>query len=110
MPLPYRIVALQLWAALVLAAALLFVGRDQAAAALLGGAVCVLPAGYFAWRVEHERSAARLLGHGVMKSMTTVALMALVFATLQPPLLGFFSAFVLLQLMYVVGPLGRRGR
>jgi F0F1-type ATP synthase assembly protein I len=64
----------------------------------------VVPGGYFAWRAVAERSPARLLGQGVMKFLLTITLMALVFAVFQPAPLGFFAALVLMQAMYVVGP------
>ena len=106
MPLSYRIVTLQLCTAVLMAGALLLVSMGQAVAALLAGLVCVLPGGYYAWRVESERSPGRLLGQGVVKSILTLVLMALVFAFLKPALIGFFATFVLMQLMYIVGPLG----
>ena len=103
--LPLRVVALQLGSALVLAAALALVDPRQAGAALLAAAVSVVPGGSFAWRATKERSPGRLLGQGMMKFVLTVTLMALVFAVFKPPAAGFFSALVLMQLMYVVGPL-----
>jgi F0F1-type ATP synthase assembly protein I len=103
--LPLAIAALQLAVALFVAAVLLFVDVSQSIAALLAGAVVVLPNGYFAWRAGVERSPGRLLAHGMMRFVLTLALMALVFALLEPAPLGFFSAFVLMQAMYVAGPL-----
>lgn len=106
LPLPYLIVTLQLVTSLVVAAGFALADKSQeSAAALLAGAVCVVPAGYFAWRSQRERLAGRLLGQGLMKSVLTLSLMALVFAAYQPAALGFFSAFVLIQAMYVIGPL-----
>jgi F0F1-type ATP synthase assembly protein I len=103
--LPLVIVALQLATSLMVAAGLALVDPAQAIAALLAGAVTVLPAGYYAWRARHERSPGRLLGQGVMKLVLTLVLMALTFAVFEPAPLGFFAAFVLMQAMYVVGPL-----
>jgi F0F1-type ATP synthase assembly protein I len=103
-PLPVVIVVLQLMSSLVIAAGLALVDNSQAQAALIAGAVCVVPGGYFAWRTVVERNPARLLGQGVMKFLLTVTLMALAFAVWQPAPLGFFAAFVLMQAMYVVGP------
>jgi len=103
--LPRTIVWLQLSGALVVATVLfLVVDASQAFAALLAGAVVVVPNGYFAWRVGVERSPGRLLAHGVMRFVLTVALMALTFVVFVPAPLGFFSAFVLMQVMYVAGP------
>jgi F0F1-type ATP synthase assembly protein I len=89
---------------LVVAAGLALVDNSEALAALMAGVVCVIPGGYFAWRATVERSPARLLGQGVMKFLLTVTLMALAFAAFQPAPLGFFAAFVLMQTMYVLGP------
>lgn len=107
LPLAYRIVILQVCTALLMAAGMFFLSEDQALAALLAGLVCVIPAGYYAWRVAGERSPGKLLGQGVFKFVLTLVLMALVFAWLKPPPLGFFATLVLMQLMYVVGPLGQ---
>lgn len=115
--LPAQIVILQSMTSLVVAAAMLLSDNSQAGlgeasqaggdavAALLAGAVCVVPGGYFAWRAQNERSPGRLLGQGVMKFLLTVTLMALVFAVMKPAPLGFFASFVAMQLVYVVGPL-----
>ncbi len=108
--LPYLIVLLQLMTSLVVAAALALVDGAEARSALLAGGVTVLPAGYFAWRMQRERSAGRLLGQGLMKFLLTVTLMALTFAVFEPAPIGFFSAFVLMQVMYVVGPAAFGGR
>ena len=102
--LPLLIVMLQLMTSLVVAAGLALVDNSQAMAALLAGAVCGVPGGYFAWRATVERSPARLLGQGVMKFLLTLTLMALAFVAFRPAPLGFFAAFVLMQTMYVVGP------
>lgn len=93
---------------LVVAAALALVDNSQAMAALIAGAVCVIPGGYFAWRSTVERSAPRLLGQGVMKLLLTVTSMALAFAVIRPAPLGFFAAFGLMQAMYVVGPVAHQ--
>jgi F0F1-type ATP synthase assembly protein I len=103
--LPSTIVALQLATAVGVAAGLLLVDAAQAIAALLAGAVVVLPNAYFAWRAGSERSPGRLLAHGMMRFVLTVTLMAAAFAVFKPAPLGFFSAFVLMQAMYAAGPL-----
>ena len=110
MPSTFRIVLLQAAIVLVIAVGMLPAGIDQSLAALLAGLVCVAPNGYFAWRAGRERSPARLLAHGVGKLVVTTALMAAVFATLKPAPLGFFAAFIAIQLMYVVGASGSGGR
>jgi hypothetical protein len=104
--LPLTVVWLQLAGALFVATVLfVLVDSSQAFAALLAGAVVVVPNGYFAWRAGIERSPGRLLAHGVMRFVVTVALMSLSFVAFTPAPLGFFSAFVLMQVMYVAGPL-----
>lgn len=104
-PLPLLIVVLQLMTSLVVAAGFALAETTQARGALIAGLVCVLPGGYFAWRATAERSPGRLLAQGAMKFLLTVTLMALAFAVFRPAPLGFFTAFVLMQAMYVVGPL-----
>jgi F0F1-type ATP synthase assembly protein I len=110
--LPLTIVALQVASAVVVATGLSLVDASQAIAALLAGAVVVLPNGYFALLAKPERSPGWLLAHGIMRFLLTVTLMALAFAVFKPAALGFFSAFVLMQAMYAVGPLllGSRSR
>lgn len=110
--LPWMVVALQATTSLVMAAGLSLVDNSEARAALLAGAVCVIPAGYFAWRATAERAPGRLLGQGAMKVLLTLTSMALVFELFEPAPLGFFGTFVAMQTMYVVGPLafGTRGR
>jgi F0F1-type ATP synthase assembly protein I len=103
--LPLFIVLLQLMTSLVMAAGLALVDNTLGFAAMLAGGACVLPAGYFAWRSMVERSSARLLGQGIMKSLATATLMALAFVAFRPAPLGFFATFALMQGMYVIGPL-----
>jgi len=106
LPVSYRIVTLQAFAAIAAAAVMALISAEQAVAALLAGAVGVIPSGFLAWRVQVERSPGRLLGQGVVKFVLTVVLMAMAFAWLKPASLGFFATLVLMQLMYVVGALG----
>ncbi|MCB1684572.1 MAG: ATP synthase subunit I [Pseudomonadales bacterium] len=105
MSLPYRIVTLQLLAAVTAAAGLLIWDGSQAFAALLAGVVCLIPGGFFAWRADVERSPAKLLKQGVFKFALTIVLLALAIALFKPAAAGFFGTFALLQAMYVVGPL-----
>jgi F0F1-type ATP synthase assembly protein I len=110
MPLSYRVVTLQAFAALIVAACLLLLSAEEASGALLAGAVGVIPSGYLAWRAQVERSPGRLLGQGMVKFALTVVLMALAFVWFKPPPLGFFATLVLMQLMYIVGVLGTAGK
>ena len=107
MPLSYRIVTLQAFAAAVSAVCLLLLSVEEAQAALLAGAAGVIPGGYLAWRAQVERSPGRLLGQGMVKFVLTLLLMALAFAWFKPPPFGFFATLVLMQIMYIVGALGR---
>ena len=74
----------------------------EALGALLATAVCALPNGLFARRVQTERSPSRLLGAGVLKFVSTLGLMVLVFWLWTPPPLGFLGVFVLMQLTHAV--------
>lgn len=105
MSLPYRIVTLQLLAAVVAAAGLLIWDGSQAFSALLAGFVCLVPGAVFAWRADVERSPAKLLRQGVFKFAFTLLLFAVAIAVFRPAAAGFFGTFALLQTMYVVGPL-----
>jgi len=103
MPVSYRIVALQVATALIAAAGLLMWNAADAVGALAAGVVCVIPNGYFAWRINRERSASRMLGAGIVRLVGIVILMTVVFATITPSPLGFFATFVLLQIVHVAG-------
>ena len=92
MPLPYRIVTLQLITALGVAALLLMVNLFESLSALAAGLVCIGPNGYFAWATNTTRSAPRLLGQSVAKFVVTVFFMAGIFVLMKPAPLGFFSA------------------
>ena len=105
MPLPYRIVTLQLLLCTVAAAGLLVWDVSQAFSALLAGVCCVVPGAIFAWRTTVERSPARLLSQGVLKFALTLLLMAGCIVAFGPAAVGFFGTVALLQSMYVVGPL-----
>ena len=105
-PLAYRIVTLQACAAMVAAVGFLLLSADEASAALLAGAVGVIPSGYLAWRTQVERSPGRLLGQGMAKFGLTLLLMTLAFVWFSPPPFGFFATLVLMQLMYIIGALG----
>ena len=78
---------------------------EEAAAALLAGVVCILPTAAFAWISTRNVRAVEFVGLGVLKSVVTVASMAVVFVAAKPAPLGFFVALIALQLAYVVGPL-----
>ncbi len=107
--LPLVIVGLQAMTSLVVAAGLSLIENwhegAEPKAALLAGAVVVLPGAWFAWRATAERSPGRLLAHGAARLILTLTSMVLVFMVLEPEPLGFLSTLILMQAMYVVGPL-----
>ena len=109
MPLTYRMVVTQGCAVLVTAVALVPVGREEAWSALLAGAVSVTPNALFAWQSERLRSPGRLVAFGVLRFVLTLVLLGMAIALLRPAPLGFFGAFVLGQLAFVLAPLLDRG-
>jgi F0F1-type ATP synthase assembly protein I len=108
-PLTYRTVVIQAFVVLVTAAVLLPVGREETWSALLAGAVSVIPNALFAWQSERLRSPGRLVASGVLRFLLTVTLLGVVMAMLRPAPLGFFGAFAMGQLAFVVAPLLDRG-
>lgn len=109
MPLTYRMVVMQGCAVLIAAVALLPVAREETWAALLAGAVSVVPNALYAWQSERERSPGRLVAFGLLRFLLTLALLGAAIALLRPAPLGFFGAFVLGQLAFFVAPLLDRG-
>jgi F0F1-type ATP synthase assembly protein I len=103
-PLPFRIVGLQLGVVAVVVLLMLLNETKQAGSAVLGGTVVVLPNAFFAYAAtrslmgqgDNDRgfAAMRLLGSGVLKIVLTVMLMAgtLSFVRIDP--LGFFAAMM----------------
>ncbi len=87
------------------------VAVEQAAAAALGAAVCVVPTALFARAAASGQNAAgqrqgrRLLLYGVARSIATVLLMAVALAMVGPEPLGFFVALAAVHAAYVVTPL-----
>lgn len=114
--LPLKIVALQAGIAAAVAAVLLLVASpalEQAGAALLAGVCVVVPglavALLFARPVDPQASAVDGSGAAsvamlMMSFLAVLVLMALVFALLKPPALGFFSALVATQVAPVIAP------
>ncbi len=101
------IVVMQIVMAGVAVCLFALLGAEQAAAAVWGGAVCVVPTALFAWAAERERRAGRVLAYGLGRSLATVALMALALAWAKPAPLGFFATLGAVHLAYVVAPLGQ---
>jgi hypothetical protein len=113
---PYRIVAWQSVATVVVAAAFFlweFPGKTdeplagfiQTASALAAGLASVIPAGLYAWRASVERSATSFLLQGVVKFALTLVLVAGSIIVLRPAAAAFFGTLALMQAMYVAVPL-----
>ena len=102
MPLSYRVVLFQLAVGLVIAGALWIWRSGEAVGAVLATGVCVLPNAYFAWRAQHERSPARVLGAGALKFFSTVGLMILALWWWRPEPVGFLGALVVMQVTHAV--------
>ena len=115
MAVPFRIVGLQVAAVVAVCLLMLFSGLPQAASALLGGAVIVLPNALFAFGVARRlsldgddarlREARRLVSHGTFKWVLSAVLMAVAVAvvTLEP--LGFFAALTVAVVTQMIAPL-----
>ena len=119
---PVRVVGLQVFVTLAMAALGLIWGGDAAVAVFLGGAVVFLPNAYFAWailrtRVREEGQPARqiaalatgrLLGQWLAKIALTVALMMVVLAAGGMASLGFFVGLSAALLAQLAAPLVAR--
>ena len=115
MAVPFRIVGLQVAAVVAVCLLMLFSGLSQAASALLGGAVIVLPNALFAFGVARRlsldgddarlREARRLVGHGTFKWLLSAVLMALAVSTVALEPLGFFAALTVAVVMQMIAPL-----
>ncbi|MDA1073248.1 MAG: ATP synthase subunit I [Proteobacteria bacterium] len=105
MPLTYRIVIAQLIAVVVVAVGMSLVEVAESRGALIGGVVSVLPAAWFAWRAHRTRRGAVLVAQGAVKSLAAIGLMVVAFVSIRPAPLGFFTALVAAQAMYLVVPL-----
>jgi len=113
-PLPYRILAVQLVVALLVASLLWWWwGAAAGRAAIAAGVVAVLPNTLFAWRVlavtpqgvaESVAAARRVLAGAVFKIVLTVALLVVVFARVRPEPLVFFGVLILVQFVYWLAP------
>lgn len=116
MPLPFRIVAVQVGATAALAMMFLVIGQAHAVASLIAGVVVIVPGSYFAWRVvamdaargDELNAARRLLGGGVAKLVMTFALLVVTFAWFRPAPLAFFATMIALQAVYWLAPILER--
>ena len=73
---------------------------DQGRSALLAGLSSLVPTAYYAWVLSRTLNPARLLLHGVLRSLLTMTALALciVLTVIEP--LGFFTTFALMQLSF----------
>lgn len=111
MPLPYRVLVVQIGTTLIVSSLLWWISVADALAAMTAGVVVIVPSAGFAWRVvaggsedaTHEAHA--LLGSGVARLIATGVLMALAIAWCRPEPLPFFGTLIALQLGYWIVPL-----
>ncbi len=98
---PGRIVAIQAMIGVVCVGAFSAYHLDQGRSALLAGMSSLVPTAYYAWVLGRTLNAARLLLHGVLRSVLTMTALALciVLTAIEP--LGFFSTFALMQLSFL---------
>ncbi|MCB1691626.1 MAG: ATP synthase subunit I [Pseudomonadales bacterium] len=107
----YRIIRAQLIATVLATASCLFFDAVAAYSTLLGGLVCIVPAGFMAKRLDRPTSKARTaLGHLVMaelgKLALTTALLIAIFVLVRPlNIVFFFGAIVGLHTFYIWVPL-----
>ena len=104
MPLPYRVLVVQMLVAGLIAAGLaLLMSMADAGAALLAGIIVLIPNAYFAWRVveldageDPERASRRLVTQGVQKQLLMLVLMIAAFIGSAPAPWPFFGTLIAL--------------
>ncbi|TDJ24835.1 MAG: hypothetical protein E2O54_01300 [Gammaproteobacteria bacterium] len=104
MPLPYRVLVVQMLVAGLISAVLaLLVGVADAGAALLAGITVVIPNAYFGWRVvnpeageDPQRASRRLVIQGVQKQLLMLVLMIAAFIGSAPAPWPFFGTLIAL--------------
>ena len=79
------------------------VDPEECLAAFAAMVTTVVPSAYYVWVQQRTFNATRLLLHGVYKIVATMGLIAVSFAVLEVPPLGFFVSFAIMQLSYVAG-------
>jgi F0F1-type ATP synthase assembly protein I len=110
-PLPYRIVVVQLATAAIASLLLWWKSAAHALGAMTAAVVVLVPSVWFAWRVassrhaEPVREAQALLGNGIARLIATGALMAGAIVALRPEPFGFFGTLIAMQLGYWIVPL-----
>jgi len=110
--LAYRIVIVQLVAALVAVLSMSLVVAEQAQQALaaaMGSLACILPTAAFAVCASRCRTPSQVLLAGIIKPIAIVGLMVLAFVMVNPAPLGFFVGLGAAYVAYLAAPfLGRR--
>ena len=111
MPLPYRIVVVQLSTAVVASLLLWWKSAAHALGAMTAAVVVLVPSGWFAWRVATTRArdpvqeAQALLGSGVARLIASGVLMGIAIVWLRPEPLAFFGTLIAMQFAYWLVPL-----
>ena len=103
MSLAGRIVVLQGVLGSLCVAGFAAVDPRESVAAMAAMVATVIPSAYYVWVQQRTFNATRLLLHGVYKIAATMTLIAVSFAVLEVPPLGFFVSFASMQLSYVAG-------
>lgn len=100
----YRIVIVQLAAALAATLSMSLVAVEQAIAAVLGGLVCIVPTAGFAVVASRSEKPGRVVLVGALKPMAVMGLMVLAFVLANPAPLGFFVSLAAVHLAYLATP------
>ena len=101
MSLASRVVVIQAVLGVACTAAFALLSAASARSALLAMVASLLPCGYYAWVQSRTYDATRLVMHGVLKTIFTVALMAVGIVVFGIEPLGFFVTFAVMQLGYL---------
>jgi len=110
-PLPYRIVVVQLSTAVIASLLLGLKSAAYALGAMTAGIVVLVPSAWFAWRVATRREtdpigeAQALLANGVGRLIATGVLMGVAIGWLEPEPFAFFGTLIAMQFVYWVVPL-----
>ena len=94
---PWGVVVMQIVMSLSLAVMLLAIGPHQALSALAGASTLVFPTAWQAWRSERLRSGVAIVAQGLLRFITTCALMTCYFVTVDVAPLGFFVGLIVAQ-------------
>jgi F0F1-type ATP synthase assembly protein I len=110
-PLPYRIVVVQLSTAAIASLLLWWKSAAHALGAMTAAVVVLAPSAWFAWRVatrletDPMREAQTLLANGVARLVATGVLMGVAIVWLEPEPFAFFGTLIAMQFAYWFVPL-----